>query len=93
MLVQVSLLLKIALLNFSFSAIVEKSQVEWKFSRSELIRDSAARSAIPPPFNLVFIIIWPAKVLRILCCGSKRRRVADGSTVRDWRSTQDIWAK
>lgn len=83
----------VALLNFSFSEIVEQSQLEWKFSRTELIRDSSARSALPPPLNLVLLVMWPVNILRVLCGCKKIKKLSESQKALDWRSTNDLWLK
>jgi transient receptor potential cation channel subfamily C len=56
----------IAMMSNSYQIIYEKSDTEWKFSRSKLwISYFEPGSTVPPPFNL---IPTPKSILKILTC-------------------------
>ena len=56
----------IAMMSNSYQIIFEKSDMEWKFSRSKLwISYFEPGSTVPVPFNL---IPSPKSMMRILCC-------------------------
>jgi len=56
----------IAMMSNSYQIIFERSDTEWKFSRSKLwMSYFDSGSTVPPPFNL---IPSPKSIIRILCC-------------------------
>lgn len=56
----------IAMMSNSYQIIFERSDIEWKFSRSKLwISYFNPGSTVPPPFNL---LPSPKSIFRIMCC-------------------------
>lgn len=83
-----------AVLNNSFSAIIEQATTEWKYSRAEFVRDCALRSAIPAPLNLLELLVMPASLLRWLFkCKKRTSVVSDELEDAEIHSCKDIWTK
>lgn len=62
----------IAMMSNSYQIIFEKSDTEWKFSRSKLwISYFDAGSTVPPPFNL---IPSPKSIFKILTCRKNSKK-------------------
>jgi len=62
----VALNMLIAMMSNSYQVIFERSDMEWKFSRSKLwMAYFNPGSTVPPPFN---VIPSPKSIMRILCC-------------------------
>lgn len=63
----------IAMMSNSYQLIHERSDVEWKFSRSKLwISYFGPGDTVPSPFNLV---PSPKSLLRLICCRKAQKKV------------------
>ena len=62
----------IAMMSNSYQIIFERSDMEWKFSRSKLwISYFDAGSTVPVPFNMM---PSPKSIFRVVCCKKSIKR-------------------
>ena len=71
----------IAMMSNSYQIIYERSDMEWKFSRSKLwISYFNPGSTVPAPFNL---IPSPKSIARVLCCRKHEKRPYTNEDVKN----------